>query len=546
MLKFGQLLTQTCMKNHFRTFALLAAVSACTFSPGRNDRLEGTILYSDTIQYHPVRIDNGGAILPWFSSNLGQSYDTCIMLVWNFWKNMETDSTGLKYYMNHQVWAPNGDRRGLGGDQLAMALSSWRLLYAYTGDKALIDDMRYIADEYLARSLSKPTDQWPFIPYPYNTVLHSGRYDGDMINGKNYTQPDKAGSFGIELINLFKITGEQKYLDAAIKIGKTLASKTRKGDNDKSPLPFKVNAVTGEPGALLNNQGTGKVEMQALYTTNWTGTLELFQQLQNFDSNNADLYKKAFTTILDWMKNYPLKTNKWGPFFEDIPGWSDTQINAVTFAMFIMENKELFPDWQKHVKGIFDWTYKEMGNNEYEKYKVTVMNEQTVYQVPGNSHSSRQASMELWYTALTGDTTFKTNAIRNLNWATYTVADDGRNRYIRDDVWLTDGYGDYVRHYLRAMAAFPELAPDNKNRMLSTSSVVKNISYEESKISYNTYDPKSTEKFRLTKKPAQIMAGGVRLQERTSSEADGYVWTPLAKGGILQITKSSPDLEILF
>ncbi|PJJ74446.1 hypothetical protein BXY57_0004 [Thermoflavifilum aggregans] len=534
------------MKNHFIAVVLLALVPACTFSPGKTDRLEGTVLYSDTIQYHPVRIDTCGAILPWFSSNLGQSYDTCLMLVWNFWKNMEIDSNGLKYYMNHQVWAPHHDMRGVGGDQFAMALSSWRLLYAYTGDKALIEDMRYIADEYLARGLSKATDQWPFIPYPYNTVIHSGLYDGDMRNGKNYTQPDKAGSFGTELINLFKITGEQKYLDAAINIGKTLASKTRQGDNDKSPLPFRVNAVTGEPGSFFSNQGTGEVEMQALYTSNWTGTLELFQQLQTFDPHNADMYKNAFVTILEWMKNYPLRTNKWGPFFEDIPGWSDTQINAITFAMFIMENKELFPDWKKDVKGIFDWTYKELGNHEYEKYKVTVMNEQTVYQVPGNSHSSRQASTELWYTALTGDTTFKTNAIRALNWATYTVADDGRNRYIRDDVWLTDGYGDYVRHYLRAMAAFPELAPDNKNRLVSTSSVVKNISYEGTMISYETYDAKSTEKFRLIKRPAQIMAGGVRLQEMTSSEVDGYVWTPLARGGILQITKSTPHIEILF
>ena len=49
--------------------------------------------------------------------------------------------------------------------------------------------------------------------------------------------------------------------------------------------------------------------------------------------------------------------------------------------------------------------------------------------------------------------------MRRLNWATYSVDADGKNRYPNDDIWLTDGYGDYVRHYLRAMASFPELAP---------------------------------------------------------------------------------------
>ncbi|MGQ9620018.1 MAG: hypothetical protein ACUVTX_03415, partial [Bacteroidales bacterium] len=138
-----------------------------------------TLLFSDTIQYHPVRISKyDGSILPWFSSDKGESYDTVILLVWNFWKNMETDSNGLKYYMNHQVWAPWHDMRGLGGDQLSMALSSWTLLYAYTGCQEILDNMRYIADNYLERSLSRPQDKWPDIPYPYNTDVHSGIYDG--------------------------------------------------------------------------------------------------------------------------------------------------------------------------------------------------------------------------------------------------------------------------------------------------------------------------------------------------------------------------------
>ena len=94
------------------------------------------------------------------------------------------------------------------------------------------------------------------------------------------------------------------------------------------------------------------------------------------------------------------------------------------------------------------------------------MNEQTVYRVTGNSHSSRQASIELLYTRFSGDTTYLPNAISTLNWATYTVADDGRNRYIRDDIWLTDGYGDYVRHYIRAMAAWPIWRPITRRYFL--------------------------------------------------------------------------------
>jgi hypothetical protein len=413
---------------------------------------------------------------------------------------------------------------------MSMALSSFILLYQYTGDQSIIAEMKYIADEYLARSLSGAGDAWPNIPYPYNTSIHSGRYDGDMRDGPGSTQPDKAGNFGYDLVALYKITGDRKYLDAAVKIARTLTSHTITGDSVRSPLPFRVNAKTGKTGRLLSNTGSGKIDALATYTSNWTGTMLLFESLPALDPEGRELYQAAFALILEWMKKYPLQTNKWGPFFEDIPGWSDTQTNAVSFAMFIMQHRELFPHWQNDVKGIFDWTYKELGNHEYEKYGVTVMNEQTVYRVPGNSHSSRQASMEIWYSKLSGDTSFLENALRTLNWATYTVAHDGRNRYIRDDIWLTDGYGDYIRHYLRAMAAKPELSPSNKNKLLYSTSIITNISYTDNEITYVTFDEDSEEILRLKQKPVAIYAGDNVIQDDSISEGSYWKCTLLDKG----------------
>jgi hypothetical protein len=465
------------------------------------------------------------------------------MLVWNFWNNMDTDSNGLKYYMNHQVWKPEHDMRGLGGDQINMALSSWALLYAYTGYPAIIDNMKYLADNYLERSLSAPEDAWPDMPYPYNTEIHSGKYDGDMRNGKSISQPDKAGTFGYELVRLYEMTGDKKYLVAATKIANTLSEHMQAGDSIKSPLPFRVNAITGETGSLFDNQGSGKKMEPALYTANWTGTMMLYEELIALDVPAKEHYKKAFNTLLQWMIDFPLKTNRWGPFFEDIPGWSDTQTNAITFAMFILQHPDLFPQWPEKVKWIIGWTYRELGNHEYEKYKVVVMNEQTVYRVPGNSHSSRQASVELMYAEKSGDTSYTSNAVRALNWATYTVANDGRNRYIRDDIWLTDGYGDYVRHYIRAMASMPELAPSDKNRFLGTTSLVTSILYERDKISYSTFSG-AADVLRLTSKPKKITVDGIELEKATPGST-GYEWKTLTSGGVLRIIHSGKKVIIL-
>jgi len=262
------------------------------------------------------------------------------------------------------------------------------------------------------------------------------------------------------------------------------------------------------------------------------------------------------------MKTYPLKTNKWGPFFEDIPGWSDTQINAITFAQFMMNHQEYFPNWIVDVKGIFDWVFKTLGNREWEKYGVIVVNEQTAYKSPGNSHSSRQASAELQYAALTGKHEKYENAVFQLNWATYMVDDDGKNCYPRDEVWLTDGYGDYVRHYLRAMSFFPELAPSGQNHLLSTSSVIQLMEYrtginkflvpevpvekvKSTLVHYRTYDKKSTETFRLIVKPSEIWVNKKPISESSGNLADSWDWKPLQSGGIHTIRHSAGNDVII-
>jgi len=529
---------------------------------------DGQTVYYDQsgegfLVFHEIRTDGNGHILPWYSDDPGTSYDHVIRLVWDFWKNMRRDFNGLPYYMNHQVWRPENDPRGLGGDQLNMALSSWGLLYMYTGDEEVKENMKFIADYYLTHSLSPPDAAWPDIPFPYNTLTYSGYYDGDMVIGKGYAQPDKAGSFGYELVNMYKMTGKENYLDAAVAIANTLAEHTRKGDEDHSPMPFKVNVFTGETGILKNNSGDGSKAGHSDYTTNWSGTLMLWSDLVRLGRGMTWKYKEAFDQVLSWMKTYPLKNNKWGPFFEDIPGWSDTQVNAVTFARYIMLHRELFPDWQADVTGIFNWVYEKLGNHQWEDYGVVVVNEQTVYMTPGNSHTSRQAATELLYTSLSGDDSRKANAIRQLNWATYMVAPDGKNCYPRDEVWLTDGYGDYVRHFLRAMAAAPELAPENSDHILQSTSVISQADYPpnlnkklgnripEEEVNavmlvYRTFDEQSMETVRLRTKPARVKIWNDLLPERPDLNEEGWTWQEMTGSGILRIRHDRGNRIVIY
>jgi hypothetical protein len=285
---------------------------------------------------------------------------------------------------------------------------------------------------------------------------------------------------------------------------------------------------------------------KSAYTTNWSGTLNLFLELIDLKNGNVAAYKNAFDLTLKWMLKYPVKTNKWGPFFEDIPRWSDAQINATTFAMFLLEHPRLDRNWKRTVRGIIDWVYDHLGNKDYQRYGLICVNEQTAYQVPGNSHSARQASVDLMYAEKTADTSLTRNAILELNWATYMVDNDGKNFYPTNAIWMTDGYGDYVRHYLRAMAAMPRLAPVNKDHLLRTSSIIKDIIYTADSINYKVFHTSSREKLRLTGKPKSVKAGGKKLMEREHQPAEGWTWRPLNTGGVLEINhKAASEVSII-
>jgi hypothetical protein len=517
--------------------------------------------------YHDVKTDKNGYIKPWYDDDPGKSFDHIVNIVWNFWDTMRRDMNGLPYYMNHQVWNDTyNDPRGIGGDQFAMALSSWRLYYAYSGNERVKANMSFIADYYLSHGLSPVNCKWPSVPFTYNCLLYSGIYDGDMRAGKDVTQPDKAGSFALELVHLYKMSLgfniglNSLYLDAAINIANTLAAHIQQGNSNYSPLPFKANVVTGRTVLLRDHDFTGTWIDTAGYTTNWAPTMQLFLDLTQMNAGNTAAYRLSFGKLLNWMKEFPLKNNKWGPFFEDVDWWSETQINAMTFARFIMEHREYFPDWKQDTKKIIDWVHTNFSNGNWKKYGVVVTNEQSVYQMPGESHTSRQGADELLFVSLTGDSSMYANAVRQLIWATYSVDFDGKNRFPGDEPWLTDGYGDFIRHYLRGMDAIPSLAPPGEDHILSSTSVIQYADYEghlkkfyalnfenvdSNKVTlyYQPFDSTGTEKIRLRKRPSAVLLNGHPLIETTSGQ--GFQWEPMAVGGLLVVRRENGNKVLI-
>lgn len=500
---------------------------------------------AQTIVYHEAVRDQNKNLIPWYNPNHGSSYQFCLNAITDFWKQIPTCCGNHKFYMIDHTWGGSQVQENkVGGDQFAMLISSWALLYAYTGDSFFVNDMKYIADTYLQYSLSPDTAVWANLPYPSNySVPYLPRFDGDYVLGPNFTQPDKAGSFGAELITLYKITGEQKYLDAAQKIAVTLAKNVSAGDSIHSPFPFKVNAING---SLPGNYNT----YPGLYLcANLAPTLTLFNELKKLNLGSVQ-QDSASQKIIRWVKKYPLQNNNWGNFFENILFTSNASINAITMANYILEEENNWSNtWQQDARTILDNGMQLLGSSAYDSLGVKPILEQTADLKEGGSHTARFGSVELLYAEKTNDNSRIEHAVRQLDWATYLVDFDGKVRFSprNNSIWYTDGYGDFVRHYIRAMGWYPAIAFDSANHLIRSSSVVQNIVYGNDKISYQTYDADAQETFRLTQKPIQIKTNGVVLNESNSPLANTWWWQASALGGVLKINHTAAqNIEVVF
>jgi hypothetical protein len=153
------------------------------------------------------------------------------------------------------------------------------------------------------------------------------------------------------------------------------------------------------------------------------------------------------------------------------------------------------------------------------------------------SDTARWGALEAVLAARTGDPDARRAAISSLNYATYFARSDGLvsccGSQFPQSYWFSDGYGDYLGAFNVAMGALPELAPKGEDHLLRSTSVVQHISYSHAGVSYRTFDRKAVDVLRLSFRPAEVLADGEALAQRTSSRATGYVLRPLSDGDFL-------------
>jgi hypothetical protein len=500
-----------------------------------------------TLNGHTIGLDSQGKLLSWSSPQAG-AYGHVVKLAWQELERMRAAGKPYLYYSQFDPVT----LRGTGGPHnpaglFAMLTESGLGYYAYSGDSQALGLVEEAVDQALNHGTTPAGWDWPAVPYAssnHGDTEYRGADDVKICggcgggDGTGVIEPDKVGELGYAYLRLYEQTGGHRYLAAALAAADALARHVRTGSRAVSPWPFRVHAETGR--------------VRDDYSADVVGPLKLLDELIRLGAGDGEAFLRARQTAWSWLVAYPMADNDWSGYFEDVTSFPDPRRNLNQYiplqtAQYLVAHPESDPDWRTHVPKLIGWARQVFGTGR--QWGATAIDEQTVYMEKMGSHTSRYAAANaLWYQA-TGDTAARGEAYLSFNWATY-LCDAGGIVSVATgtprEFWFSDGYGDYVDHFLAGMGAVPEWAPPHESHLLQSSSVITAIDYEVGQVAYRAFDAGSTEELRLAFRPAQVSSGGRPLQQRTDLAGAGYTLSALPGGDwLLRIRhQDSPSVAI--
>jgi hypothetical protein len=507
---------------------------------------------ASSIAGRPVALDSNGKLLPWpMPEDTGYSYSAYFLSQWTIvWDQYNRQR--LPYYyccfdFDRTTFELTPDPHWVNstGYLRAMMQGFVERLYPYTGDARTLEFLKNFVDYELENGTTPKNYAWSEVPYP-SANPGSARYTGWSRHGEDFVEPHVVGEDGYAYLRLYEMTGNTRYLAAAIRCADALAKNFTAGDAEHSPWPYRCHA---KDGSLKNGKGMFP------YSANVVEPIMLLDELIRLNQGDTSAYKKTREGAWTWLMTYPMRNNVWVGYFEDVQGSMDNmnQVIPLEFARYVLLHPDKDPDWREHARHVIDWVKTTPKFPKYMVHGAMITTEQGsgpkdfCCNLPNqccDSHSARLAAVEALYYARTGDAAYKEAAYRTDNWVTYFqgLPADAHAPF-STQWWFTDEFADGPRRMMDAFWAVPEWAPADESHLLGSLSPVTKIAYAAGSVTYSTFDADSTDVLRLNFVPDAILVGGRRIVQRKDLSQEGYSFDAATR--VLRIRHmTSRDVDI--
>ncbi|MGZ4353091.1 MAG: hypothetical protein ACXVZ4_06075, partial [Gaiellaceae bacterium] len=338
------------------------------------------------------------------------------------------------------------------------------------------------------------------------------------------------------------LTGERRYLRAALASARALARQVRAGDDAHTPWAFRVDGRSGRTVGGAEYGGTVVAAVQ------------LLDELARLGVGGTDAFARARDRAWQWVLAHQLNPrsrdyNRWSGYYEDVAFAPDdlTQAAPTMTARWLLTRphpERLDPGWLDHARSLLEWVRSFLGRGPFDG--AWAIDEQ---RTPGRqgccspaglgSDTARWASASALLARRTGARAARTLAVRSLAYSTYFSDERGRvsccGAGLRHPYWFSDGYGDYLGSIGAALGALPELAPRGETHLLSSTSVVQDVAYGRRRLAYRTFAADSVESLRLAFRPVRVLADGRALHRRRALTGSGYTIAAAPGGFVVRI-----------
>lgn len=546
---------------------LLGQAPAAAMASPAGSPVAGASLDSPAVlNGHPVALDDTGMLISWLPAT--GWFDQVITRAWRFLAQVpegvqaapfdsavpilggDGETHPAFYFYSYFVvgsmpFEPAPYKHNPAG-LYSMIVDSALAYYAYSGDAEAIGLATKVVDYDLAYGLTADEGAWPLVPYASaepGAPVYRGAAEGlanGAGDGTGFIEPDKVGEWGYSVLRLYEQTGDARYLAAARRAAAALARNVRGGDASHSPWPFRARALDN---VTLTPSGPIAGATSDDYCADVVGPIRLFDELIRLGVGDTQLFERARQTAWDWLMQFPMKNGQWANYFEDIPthplpdgtryraGTSTTNVNQyipMETARYLIEHPELDPGWMADAQHLLNWVERYFAHRQY---GANAIGEQAAYDFPMGSHTARYASVSAMYSEMGAETPIW-NALQNAQaafaWASYMLNADGSvttgpDPQVSYESWFSDGYGDYIRHFLAGVGAHPQWAAGTGNHLLRSTSVIQDVRYDSGEVTYQSYDRASQEVLILDFAPSSVAsASGEDLSNRGDLAAPGW------------------------
>jgi hypothetical protein len=412
--------------------------------------------------------------------------------------------------------------------------------YRYSGDPAAIAHITYQANALLDHCLTPADHPWPkfLISVPIKGKPYYQASPQGMI------QLDIVAEVGIALLKCYQLTGETRWFEACKHWGDLMAAKRNRKPGaapwgryaNPECAPWKDDKQTGGVVFLL-------YFFDELIRLGYTG-----KDGEIVKARDAGRAYVRDVLLPNWTVN-----DVWGRNYWDWPDPVQAENVTEFAARYFMDNKAAFPNWRNDTRNILSLFLNHTS--------VCPTSNGEVYSGAwAYPESAGCCGRSLWYGPMELAVPFAQYGVEaNSPWArelarrmqilaTYDGHETGVSEdnidggFIVNDGWFKIAHPMALKHLLATMAWMPEeFGPARENHIMQSTSVVKDIHYCGSVVTYSTFDapPGTVEVLRLSFAPKVVAARGDPrvaspvLPKRNDLSQNGYTIKPLPGGDYL-------------